>query len=362
MILVHICCAVDSHFFLQRLQKEFPSKKLVGFFYDPNIHPYSEYQLRLLDVKRSCKMLDIELIEGDYDYESWIDAVRGYEDEPEQGKRCDICFDNRLDISAKKAKELGIKTLTTTLMTSPKKSIQQLENAGKLIEKSYDVEFLIVDFRKGGGTNEQFAMAKKDKLYHQDYCGCIYGLTKQRESQKRVADELFSPISNQILPESIEERIELYEKRILLEEKNIPYKIVRENFLNYRLFRSLLKVNKEIIPSYLLPFSTIKRNFSKFKIEDKIQDIYFANRENIRLISLSTYNKLSKQNYHNIKELIYNPPLFEVELEVKNQIVNTTYSLSAVLVIEDIAQMGRYELLLESKTYEDVKEILVNLG
>lgn len=362
MILVHICCAVDSHFFLQKLQEKYSHDRLVGFFYDPNIHPYSEYYLRLLDVKRSCDMLGIELIEGDYDYEAWIEAVRGFEDEPEQGKRCDICFDNRLEVSAKQAVSLGIKTLTTTLMMSPKKSIKQLENAGKLIEQKYDIDFLIVDFRKGGGTNEQFAMAKKNRLYHQDYCGCIYGLTKQRESQKRVADELFSPISKQILPESIQERIKLYEKRILLEEKNRPYKIVRENFLNYRLFRSSLKLNKEIIPSHILPFSTTKREFLKFKIEDKIQDIYFANRENIRLISLSTYNKLSNQNYKNIKELIYNPPSFNSELEHKNQIVNTTYSLSAVLVIEDIVLDGRYELLLDSICYEDVKEILVNLG
>jgi predicted adenine nucleotide alpha hydrolase (AANH) superfamily ATPase len=362
MILVHICCAVDSHFFLQRLQKEYPSKKLVGFFYDPNIHPYSEYLLRLLDVKRSCDMLGIELIEGDYDYEAWIESVRGYEDEPEQGKRCKLCFDNRLNISAKKAVELGCKSVTTTLMMSPKKSIQQLQLAGELIEKNHDIEFLIVDFKKAGGTNKQFALAKKDRLYHQDYCGCIYALTKQRESQKRVADELFSPLSAQILPESIEEKIELYKKRMDLESKNIPYKIVRENFLNYRLFQAHLKVDKKIIPSHILPFSTIKRKFIKFKIEDNIQDIYFSNRENIRLISLFYYNKLSKQNYKNIKELIYNPPSFESELELKNQIVNTPYSLSTVLVIEDIEQMGRYELLLESKTYEDVKEILVNLG
>jgi len=68
-MLVHICCAVDSHYFLQKLQADYPDEKLTGFFYDPNIHPYSEYYLRLLDVKRSCKMLGIDLIEGEYDFE-----------------------------------------------------------------------------------------------------------------------------------------------------------------------------------------------------------------------------------------------------------------------------------------------------
>ena len=54
-MLVHKCCSVDSHYFLQRLQEEYPNEELVGFFYDPNIHPYSEYKLRLYDVKFSCK-------------------------------------------------------------------------------------------------------------------------------------------------------------------------------------------------------------------------------------------------------------------------------------------------------------------
>ena len=108
MILVHICCSVDSHFFLQKLQTIYPDKKLVGFFYDPNIHPYSEYYLRYLDVKRSCEILGIELIEGEYDFIKWLEVVKGYEDEPEKGARCSICFDRRLEVSAKKLKRLGL--------------------------------------------------------------------------------------------------------------------------------------------------------------------------------------------------------------------------------------------------------------
>ena len=92
-MLVHICCSVDSHFFLEKLQADYPEEMLTGFFYDPNIHPYSEYRLRYLDVQRSCKKLGIDLIEGEYDYETWMDAVRGLEKEPEKGKRCEVCFD-----------------------------------------------------------------------------------------------------------------------------------------------------------------------------------------------------------------------------------------------------------------------------
>jgi len=361
-MLVHICCAVDSHYYLQKLQKLYPGEKLIGFFYDPNIHPYSEYQLRLLDVQRSCKMLGVELIEGEYDYEGWIEAVRGYEDEPEKGERCDICFDNRLETTANEAAKIGEKSITTTLLTSPKKSIEQLTAVGDVIEKNYGVKFIAPDFRKDGGTHEQFALAKEDKLYHQDYCGCIYALTKQRDQQKKLADELFSPLSKQILPESIEERIELYKRRIALEDRGESYQIVREKFLNYRLLTASVLQNGTVIPSYILGYSTLKRKFTKFKIQLKIKDIYFANRESIRIISLSTFNKLLESNYKNIKDIIYNPPIFDDELTARNKIINNLYSLSPIIVLEDIDQNANFKLHLDAQTYEDTRETLVTFS
>ncbi len=73
---MHICCAVDSHYFLEKIQEEFPDEKLVGYFYDPNIHPYSEYRLRYLDVEYSCKKLGITLIEGPYNLEELLKRVK----------------------------------------------------------------------------------------------------------------------------------------------------------------------------------------------------------------------------------------------------------------------------------------------
>ncbi len=359
MILVHICCSVDSHFFLQKLQLAYPDKKLVGFFYDPNIHPYSEYYLRYLDVKRSCEILGIELHEGKYDFVKWLEVVKGYEEEPEKGARCSVCFDRRLEVSAKKAKELGANFLTTTLLTSPKKSISQLQKSGEKIAQKEGLEFLTVDFRSGGGTQEQFKIAKEAKLYHQNYCGCIYALSKQREEQNRLLDELISPLNKQILPNSLKSRIELYEKRYKLDK---PYEIVRENFLNYRLLRAFLKEDNRVIPSYILPYSTTKRKSVKFKIEKNIKDTYFANRENIKLISLENYNKLLNKNYENIKELLYNPPLFEEEINLRNKIDYNIYSLNTILIVKDIDKTAKYELFIDYKLYEDVKENLIFLG
>jgi len=360
-MLVHICCAVDSHFFLQRLAKEYPDEKLTGFFYDPNIHPYSEYQLRLLDVKRSCKMLGFDLIEGEYDYEGWIKAVRGLEKEPEKGARCDFCFDNRLETTAQKAQELGEKTFTTTLLTSPKKSLEQLNDAGIIMEEKYGVHFEAPDFRKGGGTQEQFAIAREEQLYHQDYCGCIYALTIQRDEQNRLADELFSPLSKQVQPESIEDRIMLYTKRIALEEENIKYKITREKFLNYRLLRASVKQKGTVLDSYFFPYSLIKRKFVKTRIETKIEDIYFTRHENIRFITLGTFNQLLEKNYQTIQDIIDNPPSFDEEMSARNKIIQNFYALSPIIVLKDIEQDAPYQVYCEAKVYEDTREHLVTL-
>ncbi|KIM03455.1 MAG: diacylglucosamine hydrolase like protein [Sulfurovum sp. AS07-7] len=356
-MLVHICCAVDSHYFLQKLRDDYPNEKLIGFFYDPNIHPYSEYYLRLLDVKRSCKLLNIELIEGEYDTQSWLEAVKGYENEPEKGKRCSICFDNRFETSAAKAKELGMKIFTSTLLTSPKKSLAQLKTSGEFLAKKYGIEFIAPDYRSKQGTQEQNILAKQDKLYRQDYCGCLFGLTKQREYQDRLADELFSPMSNQIMPESIESRIQLYEKRWELEDKGISYAIRKERFLNYRLLLAKVTQNNHTIPSHFLPYSTLKKGYSRGKITWDENMGYF-DRDEIIFISLDFYNKLANTEYKTVKELIFNPPIFEEEIKIREQIFSNPYNLSAIIVINNKLN-GKFEIICDSKVYEDVKENLI---
>ncbi len=362
MILVHICCAVDSHYFLQRLKENYPAKKIVGFFYDPNIHPYGEYRLRLLDVQKSCQKLEIELIEGEYDYKKWLDLVSGYESEPEKGARCDICFDRRLEVSAKKASELGSGFLTTTLLMSPKKSFEQLKKRGEEVCKKEAIEFIAPDFRQKGGTQEQFVTAKEQKLYHQDYCGCIYALGMQRDSQKKIADELFSPISAQILPNSIEEKLSLYNKRYEMEEKGINHKIVREKFLNYRLLYGYVQKDGSVLESYPLAYSTLKRKSTKFRIVDKVKDIYFTNREEIIIISLDYFNKIIGTNYKDIKNIIKSPPLFETELKARSKIIYNFFSLSPIIVLKNIDLNGAYQLRLNAHIYEDVREHLVTFS
>jgi hypothetical protein len=357
-MLVHICCSVDSHYFLQRLQEEYPNEKLVGFFYDPNIHPYSEYKLRYEDVKYSCAKLNIELIEGIYDYESWLIAVKGLEDEPEKGDRCTVCFDKRLETTVLKAIELGHDKFTTTLLISPKKSQDKLDIIGNELANKYNIEFIFKDYRSGNGQEIQGKQVKQNSLYRQNYCGCLFGLTPQREQQNKLMDEMISPINAQILPESIEQRLELYRLRNTYEEQNLKYKVIKQRFLNYRLLSAKVNIAKQTVFSHFLPYSTIAKNRSVGRVEYTIGDINYFNKDEIKIISLEIYNKYANKTFKTVQELIYNPPIFEDELILKEKLLNNSYDLSCVIVLDDIAE-SKIEVFLNSKVYDDVKESII---
>lgn len=357
-MLVHICCAVDSHYFLEKIQEEFPNEELVGYFYDPNIHPYSEYRLRYLDVEYSCKKLGIPLLEGPYNLEEWLKKVKGMEHLPEKGDRCTVCYDDRLDVSVQKALELGHDKFTTSLLISPKKSQEKLEIIGEKLTKQTGVEFIFRDYRSGNGGVIQGEKVKENSLYRQNYCGCLFGLSAQREIQKKIMDEMFNPISNQILPESIEERLELYQKRNDYEDLQKKYKIIKQRFLNYRLLSGKVKIAKKILPSYIMCYSTINRNNTNGRIEYTKDGINYLNRDEIKIIDITTFNLFANSSYKNVKELMYNSLDFYKELEIRNMILKNPYDLSALIVIDEIID-DKYEIEINSITYEDTKEELI---
>jgi len=311
-------------------------------------------------VKRSCDILGIELIEGEYDVNLWLDAVRGLENEPEKGKRCSVCFDKRFKVSAKMANSLDERRWTSTLLISPKKSIEQLREVGEDISKEYNIEFIAPNYRKQSGTQQQNILAKKDKLYRQDYCGCIFGLKIQRDGQKKLADELFVPISNQIQPDSIEERVELYKKRLELEENSINYRIVKQRFLNWRLEYGLLKVKKEVISSHIIPYSTLRRDYTRGKIDYNIGNIYYLNRDEVKFVTLDFYNKITNCNYKRVVDLIFSPPNFDTEINFRSKVLKNPYDISTLIVVDKIPT-AKIEITLKSHIYEDIREELINL-
>ena len=357
-MLVHICCSVDSHFFLEKLQTDFPDEKLTGFFYDPNIHPYSEYRLRYLDVQRSCKKLGIDLLKGEYDFETWMQLVRGLENEPEKGSRCEVCFDRRFDVSARKALEMGETKITTTLLVSPLKSQEQLKRVGDLFYEKNGVEFIAVDYRSGGGSQDQSRVTKDEQLYRQDYCGCIYGLTMQRDQQGKLMDEMFSSIGNQILPASIEDRLELYARRMDYEDEGQDYQLVREKFLNYRQYNLKVTIDKKIVDAHALIYSTLPRKSANGRIEQSVKDIHFMNREEMKFITLEHLNRLSNSSFTCVKEMIFNPLSVEREIELRHKLCHSLYDLSPILVIDEMIE-GKIDVYLDATTYEDNREYLI---
>ena len=183
----------------------------------------------------------------------------------------------------------------------------------------------------------------------------------QREQQNRLMDEMFSPISNQILPASIEERLEMYKKRMELEEKNIAYKIIKQKFLNYRQFNFKVTLGKkESVPAYALSYSTLPRKKAQGRIEFEINNIHYLNREELKFISLEHFNLACGFEYTDINSLIYNPPSFEDELKFRNSFGFGNYDLTPIIVLEEIPH-AKINIELDAKTYEDVKEKLIIL-
>ncbi|GMB90083.1 Epoxyqueuosine reductase QueH [Helicobacter ailurogastricus] len=267
-MLVHICCSVDSHYFLQELQKLYPHTPLTGFFYNPNIHPHTEYELRLLDVKRSCQALNIPLLEGDYTLDSWMQAIKGLEQEKEKGKRCSVCFDARLERSAQMALMLGLKHFSTTLLSSPMKEQEALKTQGQAIGQKYGLEFVYLNVRACGGVEKQNALAKKDKLYRQNYCGCVFALEKQRQAQDKPCIELISPLNGQTHPASVSSRLELFKQRQDLEAKKQDYHLLQQNLQTYLLLRGGAYTKRGAIASQILTHSATKKT--------KIKDLQIA--------------------------------------------------------------------------------------
>jgi predicted adenine nucleotide alpha hydrolase (AANH) superfamily ATPase len=181
-ILLHTCCAVCG----VGLTKSILEKGLepIIFFYNPNIHPKDEYEKRKDSTKKLTEIYKIEFIEGEYEVEKWFKETKGYEKEPEGGKRCPICFRMRLLKTAKLAKEKGIKYFATTLAASPYKAEKVIFGLGKEIAEKFGLKFLdLSDFglEKNASWRRSRQLAREFNFYHQNYCGCIFSKRASRK-------------------------------------------------------------------------------------------------------------------------------------------------------------------------------------
>lgn len=186
-LLLHVCCAPCSSYVLEYLSSYF---KITLFFYNPNITRKEEFDKRWLELERLLQELPLEnpvkLEMGAYQPELFLAMAKGLEQEPERGRRCYLCYEQRLRETAIKCKTEGYDYFTTTLSVSPYKNAQWLNEIGKRLADEYQVNYLVSDFKKKNGYQRSIALSEIYHLYRQDYCGCQYS---KAERDRRKAEK-----------------------------------------------------------------------------------------------------------------------------------------------------------------------------
>jgi len=186
-LLLHACCAPCSSYVLEYLSQYFD---ITVLFYNPNISPAHEFELRANEIRRFIRELPTEypisLVMGRYDTAEFAAISKGREHLPEGGERCTECFRLRLRESAKVAKEGGYDYFTTTLSISPLKDAARLNEIGGQLATEFGVPYLFSDFKKRDGYKRSIQLSAEYDLYRQDYCGCIYS---KRDSEIRKSGQ-----------------------------------------------------------------------------------------------------------------------------------------------------------------------------
>jgi predicted adenine nucleotide alpha hydrolase (AANH) superfamily ATPase len=176
-VLVHSCCAHCAAYTIEHWRRE--GYEVSALWYNPNIHPYTEHQLRLGAMQTLAEEMDIPLINtGGYDMVEYFRRVVGHEAE-----RCRHCFELRLAKTAETAKAMGFDAFTTTLLISPHQKHDLLKEIGAELGKEKGVEFLYADLRKRYSDSRH--ITKPMELHRQQYCGCVYS-EFERYTDKKI--------------------------------------------------------------------------------------------------------------------------------------------------------------------------------
>ena len=175
-ILLHVCCAPCSLLSWTYFQEAHPFH-VTGFFFNPNIHPFKEFEKR----KEALRQLGQQtnrfiLFEEQYLLEPFLQGVIGKNDD-----RCQLCYEMRLEHTARKAKELGFKHFSTTLLISPYQKHDLILQTGQLIGENLGLKFVYKDLRSM--FKESITLARKQKIYTQGYCGCIFSEKERYDRQ-----------------------------------------------------------------------------------------------------------------------------------------------------------------------------------
>ncbi len=177
-LVLHVCCSPCAIYPVTLLRKDEPD--LLLYYFNPNIHPYQEYQKRLESFRQLSAELGLSSKIGDYRPEIYFQSIGLATEKP---VRCRSCYSLRLRETARLAKSLGIYRMTTTLLVSPYQEHELVREEGEKAARDFGVEFVYFDFRSGyyQGLNE----AREKGFYRQWYCGCLFS-EMERVKEKEV--------------------------------------------------------------------------------------------------------------------------------------------------------------------------------
>jgi predicted adenine nucleotide alpha hydrolase (AANH) superfamily ATPase len=181
-LLLHVCCGPCSPYVLQKLRADFD---VCGFFYNPNIQPFREYDFRRRELARLAEKLEWKVVYGEYEMKDWFAVVRGLEREPERGRRCPVCFRFRLEKAFRYARAHAFACVASTLSVSPYKVTHQINEQGMELSRQYGIAFLPENFKKNDGCQMARRQAAALGVRHQDYCGCVFSQVERRLRLRR---------------------------------------------------------------------------------------------------------------------------------------------------------------------------------
>ena len=174
-LLLHSCCAPCSGEVMEAMLAS--GIDFTIFFYNPNIHPQREYELRKDENVRFAQQHGVPFIDADYDTDNWFARTKGMENEPERGIRCAACFGMRFERTALYAHEHDFSVISSSLGISRWKNMVQINDCGARAAARYSgMIYWDYNWRKQGGSQRMIEISKRENFYQQEYCGCVYSL------------------------------------------------------------------------------------------------------------------------------------------------------------------------------------------
>ena len=176
--LLHICCAPCANQCIEVLRTD--GVELTGFWYNPNIHPYTEYRARRDCLREYAQTVELPLLEkNDYALRPFVRAVA-----EDLDHRCGKCYEMRLFETAKAAKEGGFDSFTSSLFISPYQNFELMRETAERAAMEYGVEFLFRDFRPYFRAGQD--RARELNMYMQKYCGCVFSEEERYIKAKKI--------------------------------------------------------------------------------------------------------------------------------------------------------------------------------